>query len=286
MSAFAIDPKTGDLALLNQQPSEGGGPCHLVVDEAASTCSSPTTGAAPWPSCRSERTGGSRRPRRSGARGLGAEQGPAGEAARPRHLPQRGRALRLLARPRRRPRLRLPLRRREGHARAARRGHASAGLGTAAPRLRPEGEARVRDQRAPLDDHRPARYDAAKGELTPDETMSHAARRVHRHELDGRGRGLAGRPVRLRLEPRPRQPRRLRRGTSRPAGSRRRPTCRPAGRRRATSPSTRPGTSCSPPTRAPTRSRSSASDATTGLLSPVGATIAVGKPVCLLPVRR
>jgi 6-phosphogluconolactonase len=33
VSAFAIDPKTGDLTLLNQQPSEGAGPCHLVVDE-------------------------------------------------------------------------------------------------------------------------------------------------------------------------------------------------------------------------------------------------------------
>jgi len=32
VSAFAIDRKTGDLALLNQQPSEGAGPCHLVVD--------------------------------------------------------------------------------------------------------------------------------------------------------------------------------------------------------------------------------------------------------------
>jgi len=34
VSAFAIDPKTGDLALLNQQPSEGTGPCHLVLDRA------------------------------------------------------------------------------------------------------------------------------------------------------------------------------------------------------------------------------------------------------------
>jgi 6-phosphogluconolactonase len=32
VSAFAIDPKTGDLTLLNQQPSGGEGPCHLVVD--------------------------------------------------------------------------------------------------------------------------------------------------------------------------------------------------------------------------------------------------------------
>lgn len=32
VSAFAIDAKTGDLTLLNEQASEGGGPCHLVVD--------------------------------------------------------------------------------------------------------------------------------------------------------------------------------------------------------------------------------------------------------------
>src|SRR5262245_19671629 len=34
VSAFAIDSATGDLALLNQQPSGGAGPCHLVVDRA------------------------------------------------------------------------------------------------------------------------------------------------------------------------------------------------------------------------------------------------------------
>ncbi|HSD66696.1 MAG TPA: lactonase family protein, partial [Vicinamibacteria bacterium] len=32
VSAFAVDPGTGDLKLLNQQPSEGTGPTHLVVD--------------------------------------------------------------------------------------------------------------------------------------------------------------------------------------------------------------------------------------------------------------
>lgn len=34
VTAFAIDPKTGALKALNQQPSEGAGPCHLVVDNA------------------------------------------------------------------------------------------------------------------------------------------------------------------------------------------------------------------------------------------------------------
>jgi 6-phosphogluconolactonase len=33
VSAFAIDARTGNLSLLNQQPSEGTGPCHLVVDK-------------------------------------------------------------------------------------------------------------------------------------------------------------------------------------------------------------------------------------------------------------
>ena len=32
VSAFAIDDKTGKLSFLNSQPSQGGAPCHLVVD--------------------------------------------------------------------------------------------------------------------------------------------------------------------------------------------------------------------------------------------------------------
>src|ERR1044071_8774538 len=32
VSAFRIDPTTGSLTLLNQQPSGGAGPCHLHVD--------------------------------------------------------------------------------------------------------------------------------------------------------------------------------------------------------------------------------------------------------------
>src|SRR5262249_48501286 len=34
VSAFAINPKTGGLTLLNQQSSEGAGPCHVVLDKA------------------------------------------------------------------------------------------------------------------------------------------------------------------------------------------------------------------------------------------------------------
>ena len=32
VSAFQVEPKTGELAPLNQQPSRGKGPCHLTVD--------------------------------------------------------------------------------------------------------------------------------------------------------------------------------------------------------------------------------------------------------------
>src|SRR5262249_2546151 len=34
VSAFGVDPQTGKLKLLNQQSSQGAGPCHLVVDRA------------------------------------------------------------------------------------------------------------------------------------------------------------------------------------------------------------------------------------------------------------
>lgn len=33
VSAFRIEPQTGALTLLNQQPSGGAGPCHLIVDK-------------------------------------------------------------------------------------------------------------------------------------------------------------------------------------------------------------------------------------------------------------
>ena len=33
VAGFSIDQKTGKLTLLNRQPSGGGGPCHLVVDQ-------------------------------------------------------------------------------------------------------------------------------------------------------------------------------------------------------------------------------------------------------------
>ncbi len=33
VAAFAIDSKTGQLKLLNEQPSGGAGPCHLIVDK-------------------------------------------------------------------------------------------------------------------------------------------------------------------------------------------------------------------------------------------------------------
>jgi 6-phosphogluconolactonase len=37
VSAFAIDPATGKLTLLNQQSSHGAGPCHVTLDKAGTT---------------------------------------------------------------------------------------------------------------------------------------------------------------------------------------------------------------------------------------------------------
>ncbi|MBT6060342.1 MAG: lactonase family protein, partial [Anaerolineae bacterium] len=34
VSAFAIEPLTGELTFLNQQPSHGSGPCHLTLDRS------------------------------------------------------------------------------------------------------------------------------------------------------------------------------------------------------------------------------------------------------------
>ncbi|MGD9723504.1 MAG: lactonase family protein [Pirellulales bacterium] len=38
VSAFAIDPSTGALTPLNQQSSQGAGPCHVTVDKSGHTC--------------------------------------------------------------------------------------------------------------------------------------------------------------------------------------------------------------------------------------------------------
>ncbi len=37
VTAFAVDPSTGKLAKLNQQSSQGAGPCHVTVDRTGST---------------------------------------------------------------------------------------------------------------------------------------------------------------------------------------------------------------------------------------------------------
>jgi len=57
VSGFAIDPKTGDLALLNQQSSGARAPATSSWTRRAETCSSRTTAAATWPSCRSRPAG-------------------------------------------------------------------------------------------------------------------------------------------------------------------------------------------------------------------------------------
>ena len=38
VSAFAIEQRTGDLRLLNQQPSLGGSPCYVVANRSGKVC--------------------------------------------------------------------------------------------------------------------------------------------------------------------------------------------------------------------------------------------------------
>jgi len=45
VTAFSIDAKSGKLTQLNDQPSHGAGPCHLIVDETGKTVMSANYGA-------------------------------------------------------------------------------------------------------------------------------------------------------------------------------------------------------------------------------------------------
>ena len=82
VSAFAIDAKTGELTLLNQQSSGGDGPCFITVDRAGKNVLVANYGGgsvASSPSARRQaRRAGSLRP----AQGLQRQQEPPGRAAR------------------------------------------------------------------------------------------------------------------------------------------------------------------------------------------------------------
>ena len=171
--AFAIDPKTGDLTLLNQQPSEGGAPCHLVVDRSGKNLLVANYGGGTVAVLRIGRgrtlaagVG------REAARGQGPQHRAPAEAARPRHLPRRRRALRVRSGPRRRPRVRLPLRRRR-RARSRRTAAAAVAPGSGPRHLafHPKGRHayvinELSSTRSPSSATTPA-----KGELAPIETV-------------------------------------------------------------------------------------------------------------------
>ncbi len=102
VSAFAIDPKTGDLTPLNQKPSGGADPCYVIgrPDRQVSSWW-PTTAAGASKSCRSDADGQARRADRARpAQGVERRQGPPDRPARPLDRPRRLGQARRRGRPR------------------------------------------------------------------------------------------------------------------------------------------------------------------------------------------
>ena len=72
VSAFGVDPKTGELTFLNRQSSSGAGPCYLVVDRAGQHVLAANYGGGSACVIATESDG-----RLGDARGLSSTRGPA-----------------------------------------------------------------------------------------------------------------------------------------------------------------------------------------------------------------
>ena len=120
VGAFAIDPATGGLKLLNQQSSVGSGPCHLTVDRTGKDVLVANYGSGSVACLPIQADGRLARPPRSSSTRATAPTPAAGEPARAFDQPRRGQPLRLRGRPRARQGPRLQVRRRQGLAHAQR----------------------------------------------------------------------------------------------------------------------------------------------------------------------
>ena len=186
----------------------GAGPCHLIVDKGGKNVlvanyGGGTVAVLPiGPDGKLQKASCGSPPR-----GQGQGRAAPGQAARSRHLPRRRRALRARAGPRRRPRLRLRVRRRR-RARSSRTapGVLEPGSGPRHLSVPPVGPLRLRDQRAQLDGlglrlrRREGRADAAPDRLKALPAGLSGTSYTAEIEVS------PGRPLPLRLEPRPRQP--------------------------------------------------------------------------------
>ena len=186
---------------------EGAAPCHLVVDKSGkNVLVANYSGGNVAAASGSPRTAGSSRPPRARARGQRART-PRARTSRTRtaststppsasrFAPDLG-ADRVFV-------YRFDARRARSSRTAGR--PRSAGIGAAPPRVPPLGPLRLRDQRAHLD-VTALRLRRREGPAHAAPDRLGAARGLPGHELHGRDRGLARRPLPLRLEPRPRQP--------------------------------------------------------------------------------
>ncbi len=212
VSALSIDPKSGELTLLNQQSSIGGGPCHLVVDKlgknvlaanygGGSVCVLPIgeDGRLAKASSFVQHKGSSIDPKRQEAPHAALDQSRRRQPLRLRRRPGPGQGARLS--------LRCEARRTEAQRSAGRAGQA--GFRSAAFCLPSRWPARLRDQRDELHGHR-LRLRRRQGPARSNPDDRHAAPSRGAWRQHGGGAGPSHRQVPLWFEPRARQYRQLR----------------------------------------------------------------------------
>ena len=283
VSAFAIDPKTGDLTLLNQRPSAGAGPCHLVVDKTGRNVLVANYGGGTVAVLPIEADG-----RLKPASSVRAHEGSGPNTGRQEKPHAHG----------------IYLDATEQFALSPDLGadrvfvyRFDAAKGT----LEPHGAAPLAPGSGPrhLAFHPSGKFLYVINELLSTVTVLLLRRREGRARARSRRPPPSPRASRARAG-RPRSPSRptavsstgptaattaspCSPSTRRPVASRPPATLRSEGRTRATSRSTRPAASSSSPTRAPAPSPSLRIDPATGLPTLVGSPVKVDKPVCLLP---
>ena len=283
VSAFALDDKTGELKLLNRQPSGGEAPCHLVVDRQGKHVLVANYSGGNARCCPSGPTASSVKPPLSCSTKARAPT-PAG---RKRRTPTRSTSTPPIASPS------SPI----SDSIEVFVYRFDADKGTLAPNDPPSAaiaaqvraaSLRVPSQRALCLRHQRDGQDRDGDEVRrrawhpqEDSDCFDSAGGIQRADVDGGGAGASVGQVSVRLQPRPQQHRGLpdrredrRTDAVRPSGGR-------ASRCRATSASTRRASSCWSPIRTATASSSSASIPRRGRCTATGDKVEVGKPVCV-----
>ncbi len=246
VSAFAIDRRSGELSFLNRQPSHGTDPCHVSADASGQhiLVANYTSGSiavlpvasdgrlAPASDVRQHRGSGPDPNRQEGPHAHFITPDPTNRFVLAADL---GLDQVLVYQPRSR----------HGNADGSRAtgGVATAWIGAASPRVSSNDASHLRHQRAGIDDlHLCMGRDCWNAAC--DRHDLNAPEQRHRAELVRGGTRRAVGSLRLRLEPRPRQHRDLRRRSGERQADADADTSPPAARTRGASRSTMPATFC------------------------------------------